>query len=157
MRQIPGLNANSRATDINDSGQVTGYAEVSGTNGGPEIPEHAFLYDPTSNTTEDLGTLGGPISRAEGINNSGQVVGMSFMPPDPNGNYDVHAFIYDDNSGMRDLFSDDPQHVGGEANAINDSGAVVGNSMGGPSSIRRTAAYESLARSPKAKAAKPRT
>ena len=123
MRQIPGTNG-SYAKDINNSGQVTGRYYVEGHGG----PAHAFLYDPTTNTTKDLGTLGGEISQPEDINASGQVVGGAYLPPEPDGYQTSHAFIYDDNSGMQDLFSD-PQRKYSHAMAINDSGTVVGDSV----------------------------
>ena len=91
-------------------------------------PVHAFRYDPTTNTTKDLGTLGGENSQADDINASGQVVGGSYIPPGPDGNSEGHAFLYDDNSGMQDLFSD-PQRKYSHALAINDSGTVVGQSV----------------------------
>src|SRR5215203_5344448 len=113
MRQIPGLNG-ARATDINNSGQVTGYGYLEGHGG----PYESFLYDPTTNTTKYIGTLGGDGSQATGINIHGQVVGGSYIPPGPDGNSEGHAFLYDDNSGMQDLFSD-PQRKYSHAMAIN--------------------------------------
>jgi probable HAF family extracellular repeat protein len=69
-------------------------------------------------TITDLGTLGGAMSVAEGINNCGQVVGYSALS-----NGDLHAFLY--SSGvMSDLGT-----LGGassQATAVNASGQVVG-------------------------------
>ncbi len=99
---------------INDSGQVVGVYRL---NPGPD---HAFLYDSSTNTGIDLGTLGGRNSFALGVNNSGQVVGYSF---DQEG-YD-RAFLYQ-GSTMTDLGT-----LGGRmsrAYAINNTGQIVGYS-----------------------------
>ena len=74
-------------------------------------------------TVTDLGTLGGNLSVAEGINNSGQVVGFS---EDLSGN--EHAFLYS-NGIMTDLGT-----LGGNysfASGINNSGQIVGYSVTG--------------------------
>src|SRR5215218_688686 len=68
---------------------------------------------------EDLGTLGGSRSWASAINDSGEVVGYSYLPGDQN----KHAFLYKD-AKMTDLGT-----LGGtssEAKGINKSGQVVG-------------------------------
>jgi probable HAF family extracellular repeat protein len=67
----------------------------------------------------DLGTLGGSSSGANGINDSGQVVGWAY----PAGNGAEHAFLYS-GGAMSDLGT-----LGGTisgASGINDSGQVVG-------------------------------
>lgn len=70
-----------------------------------------------------LGTLGGAVSFATGINSSGAVVGGAYLA----NNQGFHAFLYTSASGMQDLGT-----LGGfssYANAINDFGQVVGSSF----------------------------
>ena len=104
----------STPTDINDSGQVVGYAATE------DGSTHAFITGPNGVGMTDLGTLGGYRSQAFGINNSGQVVGVSWT-----GYSGRHAFITGPNGvGMTDLGT-----LGGyqsEAHDINNSGQVVG-------------------------------
>src|SRR5215203_3896868 len=74
---------------------------------------------PTYYKVEDLGTLGGSRSWASAINDSGQVVGYSYLAGDQN----YHAFLYKDGK-MTDL-----RTLGGTssvAKGINKSGQVVG-------------------------------
>ena len=75
---IPGLSSGDNVVGVNNSGQTTGDLA----NG------HAYLD--SGGTVTDLGTLGGLVSGAGGINNKGQVVGNSEAS---GGNYS--AFLYD--------------------------------------------------------------
>jgi probable HAF family extracellular repeat protein len=72
----------------------------------------------------DLGTLGGgDFNEVSAINNAGQIVGSSDMPPDSNGDSYVRAYIWE-NGSIRDLGT-----LGGggsDAEDINDAGHVVG-------------------------------
>ena len=129
----------SRATGINDSGQVVGaisygkggvYAFIwngttptelrgdsaTGINDSGQVVGYsdynAFIWNGTTPT--DLG-MGGPYSSANGINNSGQVVG-EYQYPDGR----LHAVIWNGTT---------PTDLGyGSAIGINDSGQVVGYS-----------------------------
>jgi probable HAF family extracellular repeat protein len=90
---------------------------------------------PSYYEVEDLGTLGGSRSWASAINDSGQVVGYSYLAGDQNN----HAFLYKDGK-MTDLGT-----LGGtssEAKGINKSGQVVGSSVNS-SGERRAFIYDS--------------
>jgi probable HAF family extracellular repeat protein len=98
------------ATDINSSGQISGVAGFT---------ERAFVW--TNGTPTDLGTLGGSLSGANGINNSSQVAGSSKI----NGDLATHATLWV-NGIATDLGT-----LGGTNSygyGINDLGQVVGRS-----------------------------
>ena len=71
----------------------------------------------------DLGTLGGSSSFGFGVNNSGQVTGVSYIENDSA----RHAFVGDATNGLTDLGVLGGTHSFGKA--INDSGKVVGSSQ----------------------------
>ncbi len=78
---LPGT-AISEAHGINDSGQIVGYTKIPSGDGG-FFPYHAFIDN--SGTMTDLNNLivansGWTLINAEGINNSGQVVGYGTNP-----------------------------------------------------------------------------
>ena len=103
---------NSRAYEVNESGQVAGYSDTAGGF------THAFLYSASGMT--DLGTLGGYLSLGYAINDSGEVVGYSSMTASGV----VHAFLYTGGI-MKDLGT-----IGGTgsfARDINKAGQVVGS------------------------------
>jgi probable HAF family extracellular repeat protein len=70
----------------------------------------------------DIGTLGGTTSQANGLNDSGEVVGWSLLPDKAK-----HAFSWTSSGGMQDL-STFPG--GGDASiafAVNNAGVIVGS------------------------------
>lgn len=96
-QMIPLGSTTSAATDINNSGEVVGFSNVPGT-----IPPRPNATIFQNNGTTVLGTLAGPpvntdfpfaSSRANAVNDSGQIVGSSSIRSgDPNAQ---HAFLYD--------------------------------------------------------------
>ncbi len=98
------------ATAINASDQIVG-VDTSST--------RAFIWQ--AGTTTDLGTLGGANALPLGINDTGQVIGISTLA-----NGRSHAFLWEAGT-MTDLGT-----LGGEsssAEAINNAGQVVGTSL----------------------------
>jgi probable HAF family extracellular repeat protein len=101
-------------------------------NGGGAVYAHAFRYDHDTAEFLDLGTLHGGLSSSAGdVNESGQIVGTSWLETEPTSVSDptrYHAFIWD--SGvMRDL--NDLVDAGSDwtltsASAVNDNGDIVG-------------------------------
>jgi probable HAF family extracellular repeat protein len=132
----------SFAGTVNKQGQVVGAAlnSVPDSFGGslaigPFFPVatqlHAFVWE--NGVMRDLGTLGGPDSEAQYVNESGQIAGQSFIDSTPNppitapacstsGIPTEHPFLWQD--GFIDLGS-----LGGTcgyANWLNNNGQVVG-------------------------------
>ena len=127
LGKLPGW-GNSRAFGINDNGQVVGNSFTLFSESFPDsfADGHAFLW---SGGMQDLGTLPGwSSSIAYGINNSGQVVGISFNSDSIN---DTRAFLWSSRSGMQDLSTLPAVVAAGwsallSARAINDTGQIVG-------------------------------
>ena len=112
----------SCALVINERGQVAGNSFtdsiVNPATGLPTL--HPFLWD--GNQMMDLGTLGGTIAVAVGINNRGQVAGESRL----DGDQTRHAFLWDKGQ-LTDLGS-----LGGpflEAIGFNETGELVGQAQ----------------------------
>ena len=101
----------SMALAINNAGQIVGQADTS------SGASHPFLYNPATASMQDLGTFGGATGSATGINATGQVVGWT-----TGGNNIPRPFLWTSN-GMADLTP--AGALGGQANGINDSGAIV--------------------------------
>jgi probable HAF family extracellular repeat protein len=115
----------SQAFNINDKGQIVGASETTGPGCDP-VPfnacTHAFLWE--EGTMTPLRPLGGPFSYAYGINNRGQVAGLSTTA---SGEY--HAVTWTPEGQITDLGML-PGDNFGRANAINDRGQIVGWSSG---------------------------
>jgi probable HAF family extracellular repeat protein len=103
----------SAATDINNAGQVVGWAQNAAG------ARRAFLW--THDTLVDLGTLGGDSSVASAINDRGQVVGLT-----TNAAGEARVFLWT-NGVMQDLgptFASQPQFAFGNVR-IDNPGRVV--------------------------------
>jgi probable HAF family extracellular repeat protein len=103
----------SLANAMNNSGQVVGNSETAGG------VFHAFLY--SNETMQDLGTLGGT-SDAVGINDAGEIVGVS------NVNDSRHAFLYTDGTmyDLSNLVTSADGDTFYDAIGINAGGQIIG-------------------------------
>ena len=121
----------SSAFGINDSGQVTGYADIPN-DAGDYMPYHAFIYDDI-NGIQDLGTLEiyypqwqNGYSVAYQITNNNQVVGTAHK-------FEANvwvfrAFIYDEENSMQELsFNPDYRTNEWQAVVINEDGLIGGH------------------------------
>lgn len=97
---------------LNDAGDIAGSCGV-----------RAFFWTPTGGM-QDIGSLGGSQTGATGINNSGMVVGSSYLPSGG-----IHAFVWTATGGMLDLGTLNGDSYS-TATAVSDLGQVVGSSSG---------------------------
>jgi probable HAF family extracellular repeat protein len=112
------LSAYNIVNAFNNRGEVTGWMVVAGNHF-----YHTFLWD--GDNLSDLGTLpGGNYSFARGINDAGEVTGLSTLPPDDSLN---HGFLWR-NGAMTDLgtLNGDPCS---DSLSVNSNGQVVGASQ----------------------------
>ncbi len=128
LGSLKGEDGGSWAYAINNSGQVVGKSKVVGDSIYSD-DDHAFLWD--NGVMIDLGILadGSDFSEARDINDLGQVVGYADIPSEiPRDTDPYRAFLWD-NGHMMDLGTL-PDSIGSIAEAINNTGQVVGTSYG---------------------------
>jgi probable HAF family extracellular repeat protein len=126
MQDLGTLGGNaSFARGINENGVVVGESALS------SGATRAFVYVPWIGHMTNLGTLGGDFSQAMAISNSGIAVGDAAAKA---GDYCGKPVAWDTNNGGRvTILSELPptqEMQCSHANAINDSGVIVGDSAG---------------------------
>ena len=109
---VAGADASFVPEAINDKGQIAGTMSVA------SGQWDAFIWDGSS--MQDLGTLGGTSCQVYGLNNLGQVVGLSITAKGDA----FHAFLYTPGASMTDLTP--WSNVLSQATGINERGQVAG-------------------------------
>jgi probable HAF family extracellular repeat protein len=132
---------NSWGGGINDAGRVVGQSDSTATPYHGVAPWHAFLYTDEAGM-KDLGTLGGYLSSAVGINSKDEVVGNATQSTQGGlfGGAPYHGFLYTNktNTGAPAMFKVEslipilpPGYQGPTyAEGINDFGQICGEADG---------------------------
>jgi probable HAF family extracellular repeat protein len=102
---------------VNAKGQAAGWASDSLNLVDSQAKIHAVLFD--SGKAQDLGTLGGKISQAFGLNNNGAVVGVSTLADGKR-----RAFLWQ--NGTMTALENLPDGDFSAAYAVNDKGEIAG-------------------------------
>ncbi|MDQ6764875.1 MAG: dockerin type I domain-containing protein [Verrucomicrobiota bacterium] len=126
---------------LNDAGQMVGEAfNDAGT------IDTAVYWASSTSAPIDLGTLGGEFiySTAQGINNSGRIVGFSFG----NGSSERGVFWANSSSSPLALPPLSAQLGEAVANAINDAGQIVGRAHNSDSTIERAVLWPNSSSAP---------
>ena len=138
MRELPPLPGDKVGVAfwINDNGQAVGMSGLCSNTVLPGLAAgpHAVLWE-RNGSVHDLGNLGGTVNPdvlgvgtvAFGINNQGQVTGISALP----GNQTTHPFLWTTETGMQDLGLP-AGDFGAAGLGINSRGQVVGSSFSPP-------------------------
>lgn len=117
------------ATAINNSGQVSGWILF------PDGHFESYLYTKSTNSVSSLGSLSGFLSsKATGINEFGNVVGLLCPTKGCDEAGNDHAFVYDSTNGLQDLGTG--SGIETFAADINDSGAIAGAVQQGDNTYR---------------------
>ena len=106
--------------DLNTIEQMVGWSDM----GGDALELHATLWE--NGAATDLGTLGGNLSEARGINETGVVVGGSLTSPDQNSYEEPGTAAFSWQDGQINDLGLSAGHTWGIANDINDVGMIVG-------------------------------
>jgi probable HAF family extracellular repeat protein len=122
---LPPAYPDSRAIRINDRGEAIGWAATAPGNVEQIVgATHAVLWE--DGHVVDLGTLGGPTSRAYGINQHTQIVGTARTADGTD-----HAFLWEDGQMMdaNDLLPAESGWTLTIAFGIDEHGAIVGQGI----------------------------